>query len=417
MSVLPKALSYALSRFETGSKDLLKIVPLQKTQFGNSETILFRLPTSGVVDLYSLCLIAGVTFGGTAVTGDTGNNNICLGDFFSKVEVRVNGATVWGASCTDFAQAYRIKRQLAEPGYVNASSNRLFDMPLLSSIVPSQANFLMMSDFPWTPQCRYLPLAALGEVEIALTINTQSVPLTGAGTGALTLSGTFMEPYILIPRVSIPGEASPDQLVARYMSMGRPLELAYQNWTTTTGNSIVADGIFPISVACQSLDYLTVGFKASGQTGVTYANSLAPISSTANTFSTYAASTVQLSINGVPTSSSPLSFIDAWYKMLESLDGLTTNLLVDPQVSAITGTATGVPSWLSRRYLYVERFTMPVEGDENRHLVSGLSTYGAQLPMQVTVRGATGNTYIPFACMYHTSTLEISPGRMTNFVN
>ena len=408
MSALPKALNFGLARFEAGAKDLIKITPLQKLVFGDSETLVFRLPTSGTLDTASLSMIAKVNVAGTiAAAGNDSLNNIMLGDFFSRFEVLAGGQSIFGSSCSDFAQAYRMRRQIAEPQYVNGSSNRLFDAPLLTSVTAT--TYLMMNDIPWNFQCRYVPTAAFPELELRFTTRFSSVPLPTGATGV-----TSIEPYLLVPRVSIPGEASVENLVARRLAMGSPLELAYENWSFFTGQPFSADGTFNISIACQSLNHLAVGFKLAGQTGVTYANSAAP-----TTTGQEVNGSVQMLINGVPTSSWPLNYIDAWWKLLEALDGHSTNLAVDPQVSAITAVVTGSPSWLTRRYMFLERFSMPTYGDENGHLISGLNTYNQQLPIQVVVRGGGGTavTYTPMAFAMHTSTLELSPGRVFTVMN
>lgn len=395
---LPKSLNMALSRFDKSSRQLCRLVPTNQTSFGPTDTTIFRLPTSGVLDLHSLSLIAQLTFTGTtgAAVVATGLQ-FTPGQLIRRLDILIGGVQVWGASCSDFSTAYLARRLLAEPGYVKNSSGKAFEWVTAGSPAAGASVSVpaMMADLPGlgSKNMRYLPLAAVGEVEIRVTWDVNNRMYLPTATTC-----TAIVPQLNYTMKTFEGNLY-DQMIASRLQQG-PLEVAFENWTYFQGVNFTTGTSMPISIATQSLDYLVVTQKEASITNTNYHDMKRA----------GASSTYQITVNGTPVSNVPLADTEVYWATLEALDGLGNNPLVDPAWASAT-------EFLTKSFLYVHRFAFETAGDEGRHLISGLNSYGQTVPLVYQVAGASGSSYTPVAIAFHTSTLEIQPGRLINVVN
>lgn len=395
---LPRVLNLSLNRYDKASRSIEKGSPINKSTFADGETVLFKLPTSGVIDLHSLVLQCGTVFTGGATAAATNTISYTLGQMLRRFDIFIGGVQVWGASCSDFSTAYLTRRALAEPGYMKTSSNALYDListtsPAANSTKTVQA---IMADTPGlgSKNLRFLPMSAMGEVELRFTFdasNRMTLPT------AVTV--TSHTPVLYYSKVAFEGGMY-DQLVAARLQQG-PLEIAVEAWGTYLGQSYTTNGSLPMQIATQSLDYLIMGSKNGTLTNANYNDLVQP-----------GTGSYQLFTNGTPVSNFPLSQAhEVWYATLEALDAHSGNISVDPNILTI-GEFTG------QKYIYMHRFRFPsTDSDEARHSISGLNSYGQAVPLELQIRGASGGPYQPWAVALYTSTIELSPGRMVAVIN
>jgi hypothetical protein len=400
MASLPKSLNFALSRFQSCSRDFIRITP-NKTTYVDGETISFRLPQSGVIDLQSLAVMMNLTFrsGGTG-----GTFSFYGGQLIRRLEVLAGGASIGLAGCSDYGLAYMIRRRLMEPTYLNSisGSNNVYEIPSVTISSTAGANApavdCMIADFLGIAGgergCRFLVLDAFPEIEIRVTLDVANrVPLPTAATFL-----QVNEVYMILSRYTFEDKLLHNLLASR-LSQG-PLEIPFTNVTTFQGPSGTGSISYPFSIAAQSIDYVAAAFRSATVTGATYYDLQAGGSG----------STVQLTVNATPLSNWPLALRDAWWTTLEALDGHGLNVMVDPQVVSQT-------VWQNSRFTLLHRFCMPAaDALEARHSLTGLSTYGSTVPFTFEGRSIT-NTVVPLIVVFHTSTLELSQGKLVNVIN
>ena len=388
---LPKALNFGLQRFDKATKEIIKIYP-HKTSVSGTEQIIYRFPANGILDAQSLACIMNTTFTKTAGTATT-NIPVSIGNFVRQMHIIVNGTVVWGGACTNFSDAYTLRRQLAETSSMDIGSNQIYDRPLLDQSAASATLDLMMADMPGfaSSNVRFIPLAALGDVEIRLSLDQSRIPSDN------TYNITVTDSYILASKLNFDDDMLNKMIAARLSEA--PLEMALEQWTTYEGPSYAGGATqFNFSIATQSLNYVMATNKLTSG-----ANSKAYYTSGGS------GATHQLLVNGVPVTSQPLKLIDVWYSTVESLSGHGGNLLVDPKITSLS-------QWRDQKYVYSHRFEFPVvDGDEEAHLIGGLNTYGSTVPFTYVVAGASGD-FKPVVIALHKSTVEVRPGRIVTLV-
>ena len=393
---LPKSLNMSLSRFDKTSKEIIRITS-DKTTYLTNETTTYRFPSAGVLDMESLALFAtlNLTANGSPTAAAF---TFELGKLIRRMELIINGQVVWGDSLTDFGLAYAIKKRLAQPDYSleSSTSSSLYDVVRATS--PGTANATVgypafIKDMPrFFTNMRYVPLSAFGSVELRVTwdLSRFAVPAT-----VVAASAAIASTHLLCARVNF-AENMLDQLVASRISQA-PLELASEAWTTMNGNAVSAGSIsFPFTLNSQSIDYICSFLRPTTAAGATYYD----------TDSGGADATWQLLIGGVPQSSHRLTVPEVYYAtVIDAMDG-GGNILVSPQLGST------VSDWQNKNFVYAHRLKfLGADGYENDRLVSGMSSYGQNVPMAVEAT-ISDNNQVPHVVIIHTRTFELSGGSM-----
>ena len=129
--------------------------------------------------------------------------------------------------------------------------------------------------------------------------------------------------------------------------------------------------------------------------------------------STTYASTFQLLINGSPCNSWALNPVDALVATQEALGAVGSS-----DYAPYLGVANSTPNfytWATNVFAYIHSFTLGLSEEEKRHLLTGISTYGSNVPLCVEIAGVN-DTVRPVVMAKLTSIMELSAGKQVTFI-
>jgi hypothetical protein len=416
---LPRSLIYAVNRFQTAQRETVRLFPLQKRDFSENEVISFRFPASGVLDLQSLAMHFVYFIEGTGTTA--GDLDVATPEYLSqlirRVDVSINGVQVGLNALTDYGLAYLTKYKYADTGD-RATFKGLLEGNLSCRIVSGGNNATvfrngMIADwlgFLSGSHVRYLPLAALGELQIDITLHPRrrwvASDTSDANYAKISATQQLRNVRMLYTKVHFEDNLL-DNMVAARLARGS-MQIPFENWAQWEGNAFSGTTSFNFQVATQSLDHLFGALRPDNYS-TTAANNVR-LASGGET------STFQFSVNANPVSSWPLAVPEVFWATADALEG-NNNALYAPSIATYA-------DFRDRYFAYIHSFAFPLDADESKSMITGLSTYGQTVPLTFEVSGTStvslggGNvsSYRPFVTGRMTSLCELNAGRMITYI-
>jgi hypothetical protein len=416
---LPRSLVYAVQRFQTAQRETVRLFPLQKRDFSENEVISFRFPASGVLDLHSLAMHFQHYMQGTGTnTGTTSIfDPIYYSEFIRRVDVMINGVTVGLNALSDYGLAYLTKYKYADTSdravyksiLEGAQSHRIVNEGA-NQEAPQNGMIADWLGFLSGSHVRYLPLAAFGELQIDITLHNRRrwvASDTTAGDYAKINATTHQLRNVRMLYTKVHFEDNLlDNMVAARLSRGT-LQIPFENWAQWEGNAFSGTTTFNFQVATQSLDHIFGSLRPDNYSTVP-ANNVRLASGGEN-------STFQFTVNANPVSSWQLAVPEVFWATAEALEG-NNNALYAPSMT--------YAEFRDRYFAYIHSFAFPLDLDESKTMITGLSTYGQTVPLTFEVTGTStvslggGNvsSYRPFVTGRMTSICELNAGRMITYI-
>lgn len=401
MSSIPIQLSYGLSRLQGFSSTTQRILPLSTQTFNPTQVAVFRLPVNSTVDLHSLALHF------TATTS-TGVLPAQASELIGRLEVLINGATVFGSALLEYNSLSKLFHNLVlgqdkiqeqavystgtpPATLVYASGNSATATSgAVNLIVDNWVGFLGGS------YQRYLDTSILGAVEIRITWAPNAVitPVS-AGVGAQTFTITNTE--LLVETIAFSDNWFQRSLQAALSSA--PLLIPFKGYAQFNYYSAAGTGNLNASYAAESLDAIYAFLRPSDYASTTATSSLANVSD--GHYFHYSSDTAvhQVRVNNALLPQFPATTQECYTLMKNAVNGGGMNL---GYVNVIGSQAV----WNSGKFAFVQSLRYKDDSPLSK-VASGLNTNQSQIPVSWNFSGASAAPYAPTMIFETTSFLEI----------
>lgn len=409
MSSIPIQLSYGLSRLAGFSCNTQRILPLSTQTFNPTQVCVFRLPVNSTIDLHSLALHF-------TATSTTGVLPVQASELIGRLEVLVNGATVFGSALLEYNSLSKLFHNLilgqdkvqeqavystgtppaTLAGYVagNSGTTSSGAVPL---IVDNWIGFLGGS------YQRYLDTSILGAVEIRITWAPNAVitPLS-AGTTAGTYQITQTE--LLVESIDWSDNWFQRSLQAA-LSSG-PLLIPFKGYAQFNYYSATGTGNLNASYATESLDAIYAFLRPSDYFSVGSTASLANVSDGHYFEFRSDSANHQVRVNNALMPQFPATTQECYTLMKNAVNGGGYNL---GYVNVIGSQAV----WNTGKFAFVQSLRYKDDSPLSK-VASGLNTNQSQIPISWQFSGATqpgSINYAPTMLFETTSFLEVGAGQ------
>lgn len=399
MSQIPQQLSYGLSRLSNFSSNTLRIKPLNTDAFTPTQMCTLRLPVNSTIDLSALALHF------TATT-TTGMLPVQASELIGRLEVLVNGASVFGSALQEYGTLSKVFHNLV------VGEDKIKEQSVFSTGTPASTlvyaagnsgsaysgavplivdNFIGILGGSYQ---RYLDTSILGAVEIRLTWAPAAVVTPTSGSvGAQTYAVSGVE--LLVETIEFSDAWFQRSLQAALAS--GPLLIPFKNYASFQYYIGAGGGNINTSYATESLDavyaFLRPGDYASG-TG-----NLATVSD-AYYFTMKSDNAVhQYRINNQMKPTFQATEQEAYSLMKSAVNGGGNNL---GYVNTIGSPAV----WKSGKFAFVQSLKYHDDTPLSK-VASGLNTNASQIPISYNFSGASGTSYSPLLICESTSFLEV----------
>ena len=184
MSGIPRILQQQIVRFQNATRRKMVIFPQSRKDTYGGDTIIFKFPSSGVIDLHSLALFFQFNTASTAAAAS--GTSVQLPEYlqmmFRRVSVTCNGTELGLSALQDYGMGYLIRSRLGDSLLRKTFIQNNFGASVtLTTASPSTALFSNCYIDDWVGllnggSLRYLPLDCLpGPLEISITLHSNYV--------------------------------------------------------------------------------------------------------------------------------------------------------------------------------------------------------------------------------------------------
>ena len=402
--MIPSGLILGLSRLSGYSSNTARINPLNATTFASGSYSSFRLPVNQVIDLHSLALHFDVT-------PTNGVVPVQASQLIQRMEVLVNGTSIWGGGLTSYSSLAKVMWNLVY-GQDKIQEQSLYSVGTPAATIagyaaagfaPSagSAQHLIVDNFIGFlggSYQRYLDLSILGNVEIRILWENGSVLVP---TAALSPSFSVANLELLVESIEFQDGWYQKSLASALSSA--PLFIPYKGFTSFSYSTSANGGEINTSFASESIDRLYAFLRPS--TFDTPGNASTTLGSTQDsnyfTFQSDSA-THQFRVN---TQYKPL-----FQATQNEVYSLTKNALNGGNNLGFVNVIPSQTSWSQGKFAFVQSLHYHDDSPLSK-LSSGLNTLNAQVPIAYAYAGANGSAYRPFILVETTSYIEVRPGQ------
>lgn len=406
MSV-PPSLAVNLKRFQSATHSVQRIIG-DRPSYQSSATMSFQFPTTGILDLASISILADFFTTHTAVVSlSTPSLNAAM---IKRVEILIGNVPVSLNQLSDYGfvscllNAYalnKMKMDALQTIFREGSVD-------VSTVNGSTTSYLVLVSqwlglFGSSTDLRYLPLALLPQITLNIYLHDRSrwtIEDNSAVTSAFQLQNVRLQ-YI---RIDMDGQLM-ENLWADRLSK-QEIQIPFQDVRYYEGGSTTATAnTFTAFVNSQSIDYLGIGYRPANY-DTSYTTRLVSTcgSDVATDFPTN-----QVYVNGSPLSSMALNPIDALNATASALGG-NNNVLLAPDASAI-GSATSFNNYRNNFFMLMHRLKFDTAPSDGIDWVSGLNTYGQSVPVDLILNGGYSTAKKPFIIAVCKAVLSIAMGK------
>lgn len=405
MSV-PASLAVNLKRFQSATHSVQRVTG-DRSAYQSSSTIQFMLPTSGVLDLQSVSVLADFfTTHNAVVALSTPSLNSAM---IKRVEFLVGNVPVSLQQLSDYGFVSCMLNSFA----LNKMKNDALQSVLREgSVDVSTANGQVTTPLVLISQwlgilgdgtdIRYLPLALLPQITLNIYLHDRS-RWTTADNSAVTTAFQLQNVRLQYIRLDFDGQLMENLWADRLSKM--EIQIPFNDVRYYEGGSTTATAnTFTAFVNSTSLDYVAAGYRP-GDYDTVYANRL--VSHAGNT--TVDGVTNQIYLNSAPVSAYPLTPIDAINCTASALGG-NGNVLFAPDFGA-TGTATTYANFRDSVYLLVHRTKYDTSLTDGTDWVTGYNTYGQSVPIDYIMNGGFATSKKPYIIAICKGVLSVGLGK------
>lgn len=423
--MLPQSLSTGLSRYQQSSKQRIRLLPVGATTFAPGSEVVFKLPTSGVIDLHSLAMAFTMQVGATGST--TGSVTVGTPEFLSqlieRMDVNIGGHLIGLNGVANYGDVYYLSRKYGLDAdrsvFMDAFLEGKADFKIVDANVnKTVTNEGIISDFAHGliagSHVRYLPLSLLPEVSVTFRLAPKAKWFNSA-TNASYISGgsaiiddallMLKNVRMMFNRIDFEDGMLEKMYAERLVSA--PIQIGFTNYVWNQGEAFTSNTDFNTQISSQDIEQLFITLRPSDYT-----------TNQANRYrftcgdSAYGSS-FQLLINGSPCNSWALNPVDALVASQEAMGAVGSSDYA-PYL-AFNGNSASFSDWATNVFSYIHSFTLGLSAEERRHLLTGISTYGSNVPLSVSITGVT-DTVRPVVMAKLTSILEVSAGKQVTFI-
>ncbi len=405
---IPVSLGINLKTFQQHTCQYRRLFPDRTNGILPGSTSVFKLPSTGVIDLNSISLAYqfSVTNNGAATLSNIQSPQWNIG-MIRRLDVICGGASlglsglndvgfaatqIFNHALTAESTSYRQSTGLEGlVGVPNVAANTTESVPCT---IKELIGFLGAGD-----GLRYLPLSLLPAIEIHITWHAVPMWTNGADLTASTIVSQINNLRLLYNAMEFEDNLVDSLWNARVMKS--PLRLPVQNMlyfespAFTTAQNLVA------TVSSGSVDYIIMGCRPDG-----YATTLGQTRySTAGGSS----STFLLTVGGQPQT--------GWNVNAHEILSITENSLERSKNPYYAPSIGDYAVYLASRFAYIHRFAFPTDPvQDGVAWQTGLNSYGQVLPFECDFAGGDTTNKRLYMLFVLTSVLELSPGRQVVFL-
>lgn len=426
---LPQSLVTNLKQFENHTIKKICIYP-ERLTYAGGETIIFRFPNEGFIDLKTLKMsgIWKVERYNATYYDDLNPNSTLLvkspnyiSEIFSRMDLMIGGNSTGLASINDYGFVYRLMKTYKTSRQENKIMNEIFSTGTLSTGTmtinqTSSSQPFMIPDFLGllsAEKTRYLPLTLLPNVVLQILTHDVSrwyseitqVDNTAPGYGTVDLLQRILLTDVKITYDLLEFENDFVLNLYRQRLIQAPIMLPFTNYSMATTYPYTSRLFYQTQVNTNSLNYIYftnrgLGFNTSGNDVKFLAR--------------YCGNNqkIKLSINNVPVSSSPFEDEDI-AKMLSVVFGSQASVNNPENNQALT-----LDTFKNRDFILPYRVQLlSVEDDYNNNFITGRSTLGGYANITLDlVSNNTNNVIYGVLILETTGILQIYLGKETAFI-
>jgi hypothetical protein len=380
----------------------IRIDPIGKSSGYNgtpSDPISFVFPSAGVVDLDSVCLRLDMAFSNTASSGTV--VDVYGAQLISRLETLIGQQPIGLAACTDYGYSWTWHKHMAEPSWSDTCANKVYELTkyVQNSTVTTLVNDWRIGLIGGRKNIRFLPMQAINELMMRIVLDVPS-RLPGFPSGG----SVSIKPTLYCTMYDFNNGFLDSILLSRLREPGGSLSIGFLNATNGISTPYTQSTQHTVLINAQSVDLVAAASQNTATGAITNRTFYDTQAGTDKTKSSW-----QLYVNSVPMTSYAMDTCEAWISLVDAIDGTSGNYLAEPKYKSLA-------DFTDFRFMFVNRFCLPVSGDEK--LISGLSTVGMNAPLVIhhTDASATPDSKQLRYCIYHTSTAELYLGKAMTYV-
>ena len=406
MSSIPVQLSYGLSRLAGFSSNTLRVLPLNTQNFSAGQQTIIRLPVNSTIDLHSLALHF-------TATPTLGVLPVQASELIGRLEVLVNGSSVYGAALQEYNTVSKIHQNLIV-GYDKLQEQAVYSTATFPSILAgytagnsgttvSPATPLIVDNwvgFLGGSYQRYLDTSILGAVEIRLTWAPSAVITpTSAAAGAQSFTVAGVE--LLVESIEFSDNWFQRSLQSA-LSSG-PLLIPFKGHASFNYYIGAGSGNINTSYAAESLDALYCFLRPGDYNSASATTTLAGVQDAHYFDFRSDGATHQLRVNTAMKPTFAATSQECYSLMKNAINGGGFNL----GYSNFIATAA---IWNAGKFCFAQSLKYQDDTPMSK-VASGLNTNMSQIPISYNFAGASGSSYAPVIVAETTSFLEVGAGQ------
>lgn len=414
--VLPKSLRYFVNRVAGFSKQTVCFTPLYSGPYGANSQITARLPANSLVDLKSLVMKFDCTATcNTSTPGTSAENNLVpprhSSSFIRRFDTFLNGQQVALAGLDDYGSLAHIKKNVTV-GANKATELALFEgggeltAPAGASSTYAMTTYLITQFeglFEASHGVRFLPLNAAGQCEIRITLAPNSIFSTfnSVNTGTkYSLSNVIF--YIDVVSFN---DGFFEAALRSQLSSGEGLVVPFKNYSSFSSSSSTNAATVNFQLNTGSLDALYAVLRANSYDSVDQVYNSTTVSPYHKFISDGTSTQFQWQVNQIQYPQFPLDVVTTYAQLKNSFGGYSPLY-----VNSIKSQA----DWRTEKFVVPLSLEMTSEDTEKDKVSSGLSTQGANVPIQFRYSaGATSGGTRQTVFAEYTSIMHIYAGQTT----
>jgi hypothetical protein len=382
--VLRKSLRYFVNRVSGFSKQTVQFTPVYSGPYGANSQITARLPANSLVDLKSFVMRFKVS-----ATCDTSNSGTSAAwnlvpprhssSFIRRFDTFLNGQQVALAGLDDYGSLAHIRKNLT------CGADKITELSLYEGGAPLVAPANAATTLPDTTYLithweglfeashgvRFLPLNAAGQCEIRLTLAPASIFSTYNAVNTGTRY-TMSDVLFYIDVISF-ADGFFEAALRQQLGSGEGLVIPFKNFSSFTSSSNTTAATVNFQLNTGSLDALYGTLRAPTHDIADQVYSGTSVAPYHKFISDGSGTLFSWQVNQIQYPQFPLDVVSTYAQLKNSFGGFSPLY-----VNSITSLA----DWWGEKFVVPLSLEMTSEDIEKDKVSSGLSTQGANVPIQ-----------------------------------